>query len=59
MESGFKESISRKLRDKRLERHAARLRVWRDIMSGKRRMRPNAKVGVGSRKIAPAKKVKK
>jgi hypothetical protein len=56
MEGGFKESISRKLRDKRLERRAERLRVWRSIMSGKRRMRPNAKVGAGKVKVAPAKK---
>jgi hypothetical protein len=59
MESGFKESISRKLRDKRLERYAARLRVWRAIMGGKRRMRPNAKVGSGKAKVVPAKKGKK
>ena len=59
MESGFKESISRKLRDRRLERHAARLRVWRDIMSGKRRMRPNAKAGTGKAKVVVKKGSKK
>ena len=59
MESVFKESISRKMRDKRLERHAARLRVWRDIMAGKRRMRPNATVGAGKAKPVTVKKGKK
>ena len=59
MESGFKESISRKQHERRVTMRLARLRLWRDIMSGKRRMRPNAAVGKGKAKVVPAKKGKK
>lgn len=51
-----KESISRKQHDVRAARVRARLRVWRDIMAGKRRMRPNAAVGKGKAKVVPVKK---